>query len=151
LRNLGETPFHLYPGQAIAQQFFYSVVPVRRPKPLWKREDEVVGHVDNMAKCNIGLVQQQHSKFFLWGADIEFFCCNGGLESPAFERLPFLILLDLFVPFTAIGSPQRLTNSISFIVYTSSPHFDGIYSAALPGCQAIGADERCVLSARIVN
>jgi dCTP deaminase len=43
LRNLGEVPVRLYPGQTIAQLFFHELDPPDRKTPLWKDVKEKVG------------------------------------------------------------------------------------------------------------
>jgi dCTP deaminase len=43
LRNLGEAPVRLYPGQTIAQLFFHELDPSDRPEPLWKDVHNKVG------------------------------------------------------------------------------------------------------------
>jgi dCTP deaminase len=43
LRNLGEAPVRLYPGQTIAQLFFHELKPPERPQPLWTDVTEKVG------------------------------------------------------------------------------------------------------------
>ena len=43
LRNLGEAPVRLYPGQTIAQLFFHQLDPKKRTAPLWPDVQEKVG------------------------------------------------------------------------------------------------------------
>lgn len=43
LRNLGEVPVRLYPGQTIAQLFFHELDPRERTEPLWPDVNEKVG------------------------------------------------------------------------------------------------------------
>jgi dCTP deaminase len=43
LRNLGEAPVRLYPGQTIAQLFFHVLDPAERDNPLWPDVKEKVG------------------------------------------------------------------------------------------------------------
>lgn len=42
IRNLGEAPLRLYPGQTIAQLFFHQLTPARQ-KQLWRGVDEKIG------------------------------------------------------------------------------------------------------------
>jgi dCTP deaminase len=43
LRNLGEVPVRLYPGQTIAQLFFHELDPPERKEPLWQDVKEKIG------------------------------------------------------------------------------------------------------------